>query len=115
MNMLMGIISIIANAVCVFVMFTNIYTDRFYLPTHDGEPQQRIIQRSPASRLGLMDKRWMISLMLIIASVAVISSLLTIFGVKSKTVKIVQIGALIASTLLFIAIMIISAHPTYTY
>jgi hypothetical protein len=115
MNMLMGIISIIANAVYVFVMFTNIYTDKFYLPTYDGEPQQRIIQRSPASRLGLMDKRWMISLMLIIASVAVISSLLTIFGVKSKIIKIVQIGAFIASTLLFIAIMIISAHPTYTY
>jgi len=113
--MLMGIISIIANAVYVFVMFTNIYTDRFYLPTHDGELQQRIIQRSPANRMGLMDKRWLISLMLVIVSVAVISSLLTVFGVKSKAVKIVQIGALAASTLLFIVIMIISAHPTYSY
>jgi len=115
MNMLMGIISIIANAVYVFVLFKNIYTDRFYLPTPGGQPQLRVIERSPASRMGLMDKRWMISLMLVVAVAAVISSLLTVFGVKNKVVKAVQIGTLIASTLLFIAIMIISSHPTYTY
>ena len=113
--MLPGIISIVVNAVYCFVLFANIYTDRFYLPGSNGEPQQRVIQRSPANRLEIMDKRWLVILMLAVAAAAIISSLLLIFGVKGKIVKAVQIGALAVSTVLFIIIMIISAHPAYTY
>ena len=109
---MLSILSIVLNAVYTAVMFIDIYTDRFYLPGDNGEPVQRVIKRSPASRLGVMDKSWLVILMI---AVAVISVVLAIIGLRNKKLRPVVIGSMILSTVIFITVMIITAHPTYTY
>ena len=113
--MLTGIISIALNILYVGVMFIDIYTDRFYLPGSNGEITERVIKRIPASRLGLMDNSWLVFLLMITAAVCIISSLLTVFGVKGRKLRYIQIGSLIAATVIFIITMIMTSHPTYTY
>ena len=109
---MLSIVSIILNAAYVAVMFIEIYTDRFFLPGENGEAVERVIKRSPASRLGVMDKSWLVTLMV---AVAVISILIALVGLRNKKLRPVMIGSLILSTVIFAVIMIITSHPTYTY
>ena len=75
-----GIVSLVLNAVYMAVMFIDIYTDRFFVPTADGGVAERIIKRSPASRLGAMDQGWLFILLVITVAVSAVSSLLVLLG-----------------------------------
>ena len=104
--MLLSIISIIANAVFLFVLNLPIYTDRAMMP--NGEYRQW--QRSPFSRLGIADQSWLATIQLAIAVICVVTSLLVIFGVKNAIIKKVQLIAFIASVAMFVIIMVVTSN-----
>ena len=104
--MLSGIISIIANAIYMFVLNLQIYTDRAMM--YNG--QYREWKRSPVGRLHVADKDWLYVVQIILSAVSVLSGILVLIGVKNDIVRRVQIISLIAATLMFVIIMIVSAN-----
>ena len=109
--MLKGLLSIIANGAYILLLYIPFYTDRAHMP--DGTV--RTWKRSPVTRLAQADENWLFSLQLILSAVSVISSVLVMFGVKNAIVKAVQTISLIASTAMFIAIIVITfnIHAKY--
>ena len=109
--MLMSVICIILNAAYLVVLNLNIYTDRAAMP--DGGFREW--RRSPAARLGIADRSFLMYLQIALAAVAVISSVLALLGVRSGTVKTVRLISMIASTVTFIIIMIVTANTNARY
>ena len=109
--MLMSIVSIIANAAYIMILNLPLYTDRAHMP--DGRIREW--RRSPVTRLAIGDQRWLYSLQLILTAVSVISSVAVIAGVKSGTVRWIQIICLIISTAMFVIVMIVTnnIHAKY--
>ena len=110
--MLLSIISIILNIGYYIVMHLELYTDRVPMP--DGGV--RVWHRSPLSRLNLESREAFFYVQLFFAVISVITSLLVLFGVKNRIVRMVQLGSFAASTLMFIIIMILTSnsHVRYT-
>ena len=109
--MLMSIISIIANVLYMVVLNLTLYTDRAPMP--NGETREW--HRSPVSRLNISDQGWLYSLQIVLAAISIISSILVMVGVKASIVKTVQLVSTIASTVLFIIIMIVTSNTHVNY
>lgn len=110
-EMLISIISIVANILFFVVLNLNIYTDRTSFP--DGSTREW--QRSPLARLELSDQRYFFYLQIAIAAVSVITSILVICGVKSNAVKIIRNVSSVLSLIVFIIIMIVSNNTHAKY
>lgn len=105
------IASAIANFVYFVILRMDLYTDRYHLP--DGEMGEN--RRSPISSLAHADMNGLVTLELFLMVVSVITSLLLLFGVKNNIVKIVQIVSTIASTAVFIIILVIAGNIHLKY
>ena len=109
--MLMTILSIIANIAYFIVLNINIYTDRAMMPT--GEVREW--QRSPIARLSIADQSFLLYLQIFLAAVSVITSVLFLFGVRSRMIRTIQLVSIIGSTIVFIFIMIVTANSHAKY
>ena len=109
--MLMTILSIIANIAYFIVLNINIYTDRAMMPT--GEVREW--QRSPIARLSIADHSFLLYLQIFLAAVSVITSVLFLFGVRSRMIRTIQLVSIIGSTIVFIMIMIVTANSHAKY
>ena len=110
--MLLYIISIIANIVYFVILRMDLYTDRYHLP--DGGMGEH--RRSPIDSMYTADAPVLVYLQIILMAVSVITSVILMAGVKNRVVSIVCIAANIASTVVFIIIMVVSGlfiHPHY--
>ena len=104
--MLLSIVSIVANVIYMAVLNIAFYTDRAMLP--DGH--YREWHRSPVSRLYISGQEWMFYVQIALTAISVISSLLLLFGVKHKAVRTVQKVSIIASTVMFVIILIVTSN-----
>ena len=109
--MLMTILSIIANIAYFVVLNLKIYTDRAMMPT--GEVREW--RRSPITRLSIADQSFLVYLQIVLAAVSVITSVLFLFGIRTRMVRTIQLVSLIGSAIVFIIIMIVTsdAHAKY--
>ncbi len=109
--MLLSIVSVIANILYMVVLNIAFYTDRAMLP--DGH--YREWHRSPVSRLSLSGQEWLYYIQIALAAVSIIASILALLGVKHRVVRIVQIAGMIASTVMFVIILIVTnnIHAKY--
>lgn len=99
---LIYIISIIANAVYFSILKMDLYTDRYHLP--DGE--MGVHMRSPIESLYTADNPVLLYLQILAMIISTAAALLLIFGVKRRIVKIVWVCGMIASTAIFIMILV---------
>lgn len=99
------------NAAFLAVMNLDLYTDRAVMP--NGEI--RVWHRSPISRLYIADRQILLVLQLICAALSVITAVLLLFGVRSSTVRKVQIISTAASAVLFVVILIVTANINVKY
>jgi len=109
---LLYIVSVIVNAVFFIILNMELYTDTYHLP--DGNMGSH--QRSPISSLYTADKPWLLYIQVLMMIVSAVTALLLIFGVKNKTIRIVQIVATAGSIAMFIIIMIYTSkavRPRY--
>ena len=109
--MLMTILSIIANIAYFIVLNINIYTDRAMMPT--GEVREW--QRSPIARLSIADQSFLLYLQIVLAAVSIITSVLFLFGVRSRMIRTIQLVSIIGSTIVFIIIIIVTANSHAKY
>ena len=109
--MLISILSIIANISYFIVLNLSIYTDRAMMPT--GEVREW--RRSPIARLKIADRSFLIYLQIVLAAVSIITSLLILFGVRSSTIRTIQLVSAIGSTIVFIIIMILTSDSHSNY
>ncbi len=109
--MLMTILSIIANIAYFVVLNLNIYTDRAVMPTG----QVREWRRSPITRLNIADQSFLIYLQIVFAAVSMITSVLFLFGVRSRTIRTIQLVSVIGSTIVFLIIMIVTSDSHARY
>ena len=109
--MLMTILSIIVNILYFVILNLNIYTDRAMMP--NGEVREW--HRSPITRLNIADQSFLIYLQIILAAVSMITSILFLFGVRSSTIRTIQLVSTIGSTIVFIIIMIATSDLHVNY
>ncbi len=109
--MLMTILSILANISYFVVLNMNLYTDRAIMPT--GEVREW--HRSPITRLNLAGQSFLIYLQMVLAAVSMLTSILFLFGVRSKTLRTIQLVSVIGSTIVFILIMIVTSNSHVNY
>ena len=109
--MLRYIVSILVNVIYCVVLNLELYTDRAVMPGG----QIREWRRSPLGRLGVSGQPWLAVLQIVLTAVSIVTSGLVLFGVKSRTVKTLQLISTIASTLMFILIMIVTANTHAKY
>ena len=105
MTMLMTILSIIVNIAYFAVLNMKIYTDRAMMPT--GEVREW--HRSPITRLNIAGQSFLIYLQIVLAAVSVITSVLFLFGIRTRTIRTIQLVSLIGSAVVFIIIMIVTS------
>ena len=109
--MLTAILSIIVNIAYFIVLNLNIYTDRAMMPT--GEVREW--RRSPIARLNISGQTFLIYLQVVLAAVSIVTSVLFLFGVRSRMIRTIQLVSIIGSTIVFIIIMIASSDPHANY
>ena len=109
--MLMTILFIIVNIAYFVVLNLNIYTDRAMMPTGDV----REWHRSPIERLNIADQSFLVYLQIVLAVVSIITSVLFLFGIRSKIIRTIQLASVIGSTIVFIIIMIVSSDSHANY
>ena len=112
LKVLIYIVSIIINTVYLYVLRMDLYTDRYHLP--DGEMGEH--HRSPIDSLYTANNPELLHLQLFLMLISVVTSLLLLIGVKNKVVRIIQIISTIASTAVFVIILIYtekSVKPKY--
>ena len=108
---MLNVLSILANAAILVILNVPFYTDRMPMP--DGET--RVWHRSPFDRLQMADNGFLLYLQLALAAVSVISAVLALCGVGGETMKKVRTASLIASAVLFAAILIVTANTHVKY
>ena len=109
--MLMTVLSIIVNIGYFAVLNMNIYTDRVMMPT--GEVLEW--HRSPITRLSIADQSFLIYLQIVLAPVSIITSVLLLFGVRSRMIRTIQLVSILGSTIVFIIIMIVTSNSHANY
>lgn len=109
--MLLSIISIAVNVAYYLIMNLEIYTDRAMM----ANGQVREWKRSRISRLRMAEKTWMLYAWVAFAVMAVVTSLLTVFGVDNTVIKKAQLISTIASTAMFAVIMIFTGNSFAHY
>ncbi|MBO4889013.1 MAG: hypothetical protein J5589_11995 [Firmicutes bacterium] len=109
--MLLSIISFVINIAMIVILNIELYTDTAYMA--DGTVHHW--ELSPIDKLSKADMGWMFNLQIFLVAISVLSSILVLFGVKHRIVKIVQLVSLIASVVMFIIIMITSKNIHLKY
>jgi hypothetical protein len=109
--MLLSILSILLNIAYVVVLNISFYTDRAPMPTG----QFREWHRSPLDRLNIADQSVLFYLQIVLSAVSVITSVLRLFGVRGRALNTVQLISTIASTIVFIIIMIVTSNAYAKY
>lgn len=109
--MLFNIISVVINVAVLIVLNITMYTDRASMP--DGHTREW--HRSPIGRLHAADQDWMLYLQIFFASVSLLSTVLVLFGVKDHIVRKVQLISTMASVVMFVIIMIVTANTHVKY
>ena len=109
--MLTTLISMIANILFCILLNVSFYTDRAPMP--DGSFRQW--RRSPADRLSLSGQSALLYLQFALAAVSVVTGILALCGVKSSTVRTVQLIASAASAVLFVVILIVTGNSHAKY
>ena len=102
--MLLSILSIIADVAYIAVLNIPFYIDRAMMA--DGT--RREWHRSPVSRLYVSDQPWLYHIEIVLVAISILASVLVLFGVKNRVIRIVQIAGIVASTVMFIIIMIVT-------
>ena len=110
-RVILYILSVIVNAVYFIILRMDLYTDVYHLP--DGE--MGVKHRSPISSLSHADMYGLFKLELFLMVVSIITSILMMFGVKNNIVKIAQIVSTVASTAVFIIILVIAGNVKLRY
>lgn len=109
--MLMTILSIIMNIAYFVVLNMSIYTDRAMMPS--GEVREWY--RSPITRLYIAGQSFLIYLQIILAIVSIITSILLLFGIRKRIIRMIQLVSVIGSTIVFIIIMIVTSNSHVNY
>ncbi len=109
--MLMSIIAFMANAVFWLLLNRDIYVDRVPMP--DGG--YREWERSAIARLRISGQNWILYLEVAFMALSIIASVLVLLGVKSSVIKAIQLISLMAATVMFIIIMIVTANKNVRY
>ena len=104
MNIVFNIVTVLVNIVYFVILNIKLYTDRAIMP--DGDKQ--IWHRSAIDRLDAADKRLLLYLFILGTVVSSISSIMLMFGIKNNVVRIVQLISTIASTIMFIIILLVA-------
>lgn len=109
--MLQSVVTVFLNAVFMIVLHLKLFSDRFVLP---GEAA-RTWRRSPVESLQTADMPALLILQYVFVIVSVVSAVLVLFGVKSRTVRIVRLASAVGSAVMFVLILIVSAsvRPRY--
>ena len=109
--MLRSLISIVVNIVYCVVLNLTLFTDRAVLP--GGKVQEW--KHSAIGRLGLSGQSALVYLQLFFTAVSLVTSGMLLFGVKNSTVKTIQLASTIASTVMFLVVMIAAGfvHAKY--
>ena len=110
--MLRSLISIVVNIVYCVALNLTLFTDRAVMP--GGEVRQW--RHSAIGRLGLSGQSALVYLQLFFTAVSLVTSGMMLFGVKNSTViKTIQLASTIASTVMFIVVMIAAGfvHAKY--
>ena len=102
---------ILANIVFLIVLNQEIYTDRAVFP--DGT--MREWHRSPVQRLYMSDQQVILYILIAVSAVSILCSILTLCGVRSRTVRRIQLISTITAAAVFIFIMILTANTHVTY
>ncbi len=109
--MLLSMISLIVNAAYGVVLNLDLYTDRAPMPNGGV----REWKRSPITRLNISGQSALLYLEIAFAVVSVVTSILVLFGLKSRAIRIVQLVSTAASTVMFIIIMIVTGNSHVNY
>ena len=109
--MLLSVVSIIANTIYYIILNIRLYTDRAAMP--DGTIKKW--HRSPAARLAIADQSALLYIQLVLMSLCMVTGLLIIFGVKNQIIRVVSRISMIASSVMFIIIMIVTANIHVKY
>ena len=111
-KMIFYVISIIVNIIYFVVLRIELYTDRYHLP--DGIMGEH--HRSPIDSLYTAGNPALVYLQFLFMAFSIVSAILLLIGVRNRIVGIAHIAATIASTVIFVIIMIVSGffiHPHY--
>ena len=109
--MLLSVVSIIANVIYYIILNISLYTDRAAMP--DGTIKKW--HRSPAARLAIADQSALLYIQLALMIISVVTGFLVIFGVKKRIIRVIQRISMIASAVMFIMIMIVTAKIHVKY
>lgn len=109
--MLLSMISVAVNVAYYLIMNLQIYTDRAMM----ANGQVREWKRSRISRLRMAEKTWLLYAWVAFAVVAVVTSLLTMFGVENTVIRKAQLISTVASTVMFAVIMILTGNSYAHY
>ena len=109
--MLLTILSLLADAVCCWIPTRNLYTDRAMLP--DGEMHEW--RRSPLHRLEATGQAQLMHLQWALAAISAVTGILLLLGVKSRAVYAIQRIATVASTAVFVIILLVAGGVRERY
>ena len=106
-----GVVSVIINIVYFIILRMDLYTDRAMMA--DGSMGEW--HWSPIDRLGAADQGMLLDLQIIFGAVSIITGILTLCGIKKSIIKKIWLVSTVASTAVFITIMITAGktHPHY--
>ena len=106
------ILTTAANAAYFAILRIEMFTERYHLPT-DGEVHVKTL--SPIDRLYHGGNNGLINLEVFLMVVSVAAGILMIVGLRNRAVRMTWIISSIASTVMFIIIMIIAGGTHLVY
>ena len=109
--MLLTVLSVVLTAIYYAVLNIQLYTDRAVMPS--GET--RTWRRSPASRLTLSDRTWLLYLLGAVSVFSILFGILRLFGIREDVFLIAQIVSILAAAILFAAAMVLSRNSHAKY
>ncbi len=109
--MLLTVLSVVLTAIYYVVLNTQLYTDRVAMPS--GET--RTWRRSPASRLSLSDRTWLLYLHGAVSVFSILFGILRLLGIREDVFLIAQIICILVAAILFAAAMLLSRNSHAKY
>ena len=106
-----NILTILLNVLYCIVLNIDLYTDRAMMPSG----QIREWKRSPLTRLNISDRSGLAYLQFFLAAVSILTAVLRALGVRNNIVRYVWIISTVASTVVFVVIMILTANSHVNY
>ena len=112
MNVIPYIISVLVNIVYYIFLRIDLFTDSYHLPGVEGMVVNR---RNAIDSLFHADMNGLINIEMLFMVVSIISSVMMLFGMSSSALRTVQRVSTIASTVVFVVIMIAAGNVHLTY